>query len=216
MNELIEKSNSIKFYEDADLRLESMYYKPNQNLLELSLSINQISYDVPIEYEEWKITCEDTINFRGFKNKILLPYVKIELLEKHPLLRQYQQSETDFWIIGKPINLKEFYGELAIFLERKCGNWIKLNDLFWNLEDFFLENKPKYIKLSDFMVKPMQEICKKHKVSFKTGERKLIKEFNDKADYKLLIFGNKDISPNSYNLNQHYVIAKNFNFHRLK
>ena len=218
MSELIKRSNSIKFYNDCDFNLESTHFEAKKKLFELTFSINQASYDIPIEYEEWKITCEETIDYEGFKNKVLLPYVKMEILSNHPLLLEYQEGITEFYIKNAPEDLRHFYGDINIILEKEFGNWIKLSDLFWNLEDCFSKNKELYLPLSDTLLKSIQKICIAHNVDFKTGKRKFGKElgYRNKPNCKLLILGNTDVSPNNYNFKQHYVIAENFKFERLK
>ncbi len=218
MSELIERSNSIKFYHDCDFNLESTYFDAKKKLFELTFSINQASYDVPIEYEEWKIKCEETIDFRGFNNKILLPYIKIEIIEKHPLLLEYQEGKTDFFIKNAPLNLNEFYGEISMILEKEFGNWIKLDDLFWNLEDCFIKDKEKYLAISDSLLERVKTICGKYNIHYRSGKRQTGKDlgFYNKPNSKLLIFGNTDVCPNHFNFKQHYVIAENFEFERIK
>ena len=66
IQKLIDRTNTTEFYQDSNLKLESYNYNPSNNTLEMFLSINQISYDIPIEYEEWKLTCRNTESFNGF------------------------------------------------------------------------------------------------------------------------------------------------------
>ncbi len=114
--------------------------------------------------------------------------------------------------------MKEFYGDISIILEKEFGNWIKLDDLFWNLEECFPKNKEKYLTLSDSLLEKVKTICGKYNIHYRSGKRSAGKElgYYNKPNSKLLILGNTDVCPNNYDFKQHYVIAENFEFERIK
>lgn len=100
IEKLIDKTNIPEFYQDCDLKLESYNFKTSDRTFEIILSINQNSYDEPIEYEEWKIICINMEQQTGFFSDIMLPYAKLKLLEEHPLLWEYQDNQLECEIKG--------------------------------------------------------------------------------------------------------------------
>lgn len=216
-NKLIEKTNSDKFYQNCNFYLESKHLITSQNRLELIFSINQASYDILVEYEEWKIVCNNPISSKGLDHKFLMPYVKIAILKEHPLLWQFNEDINECYIQGVPNNIKEFYGELAITLEKETGNWIKLTDKMWNLEHWFKKDTEKYISLSDSMKDIFESICNNHNLDFQIKKKKTgkDKEYENRSNSQLLIFGNEKLSPHNFNLKQPYIIADHFEFIRI-
>lgn len=217
-DKLIEITNSDDFYQNCDFYLESKQLITSKNQLELIFSINQISYDIPVEYKEWKIICNKFIGSSRLDNKFLMPYIKIAILKEHPLLWEFHEDENECFIKGTPKNLKEFYGEFDIILEEKTGNWIKLTDNFWNLKNYFEKDVEKYLPLSNSMAKIVQDICKTHNIDFKIKKKKIgaDKGWNNLPNSQLLILGNEQIVSHNYNLKQSYIIAENFEFTRIK
>ena len=218
LQKLIDRTNTTEFYQDSDLKLESYNYNPSNNTLEMILSINQISYDVPIEYEEWKLTCRNTESFNGFFYELMLPYVKLKILENHPLLLKFHESELECEIKGKPENLNEFIGEISNVLEKETGNWITVNEYFWNSEEQFRLYSHRIICIPKSLERSIKQVCEKHKLSF-IVKNEIIgddKGYADKPKAKVLIFGNEDVSPNDFFLNQSYIIAEEFIAERIK
>ncbi|MBP1838869.1 hypothetical protein [Formosa algae] len=218
IQKLIERTNTTEFYQDSDLKLESYNYNPSSNTLEMFLSINQISYDIPIEYEEWKLTCIKTENFNGFFSQRMLPYVKLKVLKNHPLLLKYHENELECEIKGKPENVNEFIGELSNVLEKETGNWITVNEYFWNNVEYYKKYSKRTICIPKSLEKSIKEVCKKHKLNFSVNNEIIgeDKGYADKPKAKVLIFGNEDVSPNDFFLNQHFIIAEEFTAERIK
>lgn len=215
---LIDRTNTTEFYQNSDLKLESYNYNPSNNTLEMFLSINQISYDIPIEYEVWKLTCRNTESFNGFFYELMLPYVKLKILETHPLLLKYHENELECEIKGKPENVNEFIGEISNVLETETGNWIMVNEYFWNSEEQFNKYSHRIISIPKSLEKSIKRVCEKHKLSF-TVNNEVIgddKGYADKPKAKVLIFGNEDVSSNNFYLNQSFIIAEEFTAERIK
>ncbi|WP_447635705.1 hypothetical protein [Flavobacterium microcysteis] len=215
IEKLIARTNTPEFYQDSDLKFIS-HTRISHNKSEFIFSINQISYDIPIEYEEWKITCEEVKAIQGFSHDILLPYVKMQFVENHPLLWAFNENHPQFAIEGIPANLSELMGDLFLAFEEKTGNWIKVNDHFWNSKKFFSIETKKQITVPEPLVKTIEDVIKKHNLTFK-----IVKENsrNQNLDYRLskvLIFGNSDVSSNDFSFNQHYIIAEEFFGERIK
>jgi hypothetical protein len=218
IQDLIDKTNTEEFYQNCDLKLESYNYITSNNKLELLLSINQISYDYPVEYEEWKITCNNTKKLNGFFWDILMPYVKLKILNNHPLLWQYHEDELECEIIGIPKNVNEFIGDISNELEKKTGNWIAVNQYFWNSEEYYKKYSKRNMRITESLKPIIKQVCEKHNLSFK-AKTKLNddkKGYANKSKSKILIFGNEDVSPNNFNFNQPYIIAESFVTERIK
>jgi len=212
IEDLIQKSQTKEFYQDSDLKLESYSYNATSLTLEIILSINQISYDIPIQYEEWKITCLKTEKFYGFFNSLLLPYVKLKILNHHPLLLEYHESEFECELKGEPKDINSFIGEISNTLEKTTGNWIKFSEIFWNCEEQFKLYAKRIISIPKSLVQPILQVCERHGLSFEVINEIIgdDKGYADKPKSKILIFGNEDICENNFYLNQHYVIAEEF------
>ncbi|HQE33939.1 MAG TPA: hypothetical protein PLO52_08015 [Flavobacterium alvei] len=218
IQKFINRTNTTEFYQDSDLKLQSYIYNPSNNTLEIFLSINQISYDIPVEYEEWKLTCRNTESFNGFFYELMLPYVKLKILENHPLLLKYHENELECEIKGKPENVNEFIGEISNVLEKETGNWITVNEYFWNSEERFKKYSHRIISIPKSLEKSIKQVCEKHKLSFNVNNETIgdDKGYADKPKAKVLIFGNEDVCPNDFFLNQSYIIAEEFIAERIK
>lgn len=215
---LIKKTQTNDFYQDCDLKLEVFNFKTSDNTLEMIVSINQNSYDIPIEYEEWKITCRNTEKYDGFFWSILLPYTKLKILDSHPALIMYQQNELQCEITGIPKKINEFIGDISVILEKETGNWITVTDILWNVEECYKLYSTRNIRIPKSLNQPIKEVCKKHNLLFKVNNELIEdnKGYAHKSKSKILIFGNEDVSPNDFYLSQPYVIAENFTAERIK
>ncbi|WP_159022874.1 hypothetical protein [Formosa sp. L2A11] len=218
IKQLIERTNTTEFYQDSDLKLESYNYNPSKSILEMVLSINQSSYDIPVEYEEWKLICKNTEYFNGFFSNIMLPHVKLKVLKNHPLLLKYNENKLECEIKGKPENVNEFIGEISNILEQQTGNWITVNEYFWNNEAYYKKHSKRTICIPKSLEKSIKSVCEKHKLNFST-KNEIIKDkkgYANKPKVKILIFGNEDVSPSDFFLNQHVIIAEEFTAERIK
>lgn len=218
IEDLISKTNSTEFYQNCNFKLESYQYKTLNNTLELFFSIDQASYDIPTEREEWKLTCLKTEQFDGFFWDLLLPYVKIKIVDSHPLLLKYHENQLECLVKGKPKNLNLFLGTISNELEKKTGNWIKVSDVFWNNEENFELYPKRHIRITKSLKYLFAEACKEHGLEFEvtnelTGQQK---GYANKPTAKVLIFGNEEISPNTFYLNQPFIIAEEFKAERIK
>jgi len=215
---LIKRTQTTDFYQDCDLKLEFFSFKTYDNTLEMIFSINQTSYDIPVEHEEWKITCRNTEKYDGFFWSILLPYTKLEILDNHPALIMYQLNELQCEIAGIPENINEFIGDITIILEKETGNWIRVTDILWNIEECYKLYSKRNIRIPKSLNQPIKEVCEKHNLLFKVNNEVIgeDKGYAHKPKSKILIFGNEDVSPNDFYLNQPYVIAENFSAERIK
>lgn len=203
INKLIERTNTTEFYNNCDFYLESKELITSKNRLEVIYSINQNSYDIPIEYEEWKITCGGYVKSQNLDNRFFMPFVKMAVIDKHPSLWNFTENKFECYISGIPSNLKEFYGDLSIELEKSTGNWINLNDIFWNFENYFKNEKRKYKEIPEPLIDVIKKVCEDNNLSFEIKKQIPMQErANNRNDLRLLIFGNEIVSPNDFYLVQ--------------
>ena len=217
INSLIERTNTNEFYNDCNFYLESKELITSENRLEVVYSINQNSYDIPIEYEEWKITCDGYVKSENLDNRFFMPYVKMAILDKHPSLWNFTEKKFECYITGIPADLRKFYGNLLIELEKASGNWIKLTDLFWNFEDYFKNEKKKYKEIPEPLLDVIKKVCENYDLRFEIKKEIAIQErANNNKDLELLIFGNEVVCPHTFYLKQPYIIADSFEAIRVK
>jgi hypothetical protein len=218
IDKLLKKTNEKDFYNDCDLKVESYRFQTSDSTFEMILSINQNSYDIPVEYEEWKLTCSNTEKFDGFFWRLTLPYAKIKILNKHPLLLIYHENELECEIKGKPENVSEFIGDINNVLEKETGNWITVREYFWNNEEYYEKYSNRTISIPNSLEKPIRKVCEKHKLHFQINNEVIgeDKGYSDKPKSKILIFGNEDVSSNDFNLNQPFIVAEEFTAERIK
>lgn len=217
IQQLIEKTNKKEFYQKCNLELENYAFNAKTKIFEIILSINQVSYDEYVEYEEWKIICSNTVKVNGFDYDTMLPYVKITILDDHPLLWLYNQKEIEFRLTRKPGNIPQFIYDLTKMFEEKAGNWIRLDSITRNLFSFPIQNKWHNYSISSRLIEPFTEICNNHNLIV-VIDNELSSDYgvSDKQpNAKMLIFGNEDISPNDFNLDQPYIIAERFDAERI-
>jgi len=217
INRLIKRTNTNEFYNDCDFYLESKRLITKDNRLEVIYSINQSSYEIPIEYEEWKITCNGYVKCQNLDNRFFMPFVKMALIEEHPSIWNFSEKKYECYIIGTPANLHEFYGNLSIELEKATGNWIKLTDLFWNFENYFKNEKRNYKEIPEPLINIIKKVCENHNLSLEINKQIPINEIALNRDsLRLLIFGNEIVSPHTFYLQQPYIIADSFEATRVK
>ncbi|KGO79931.1 hypothetical protein Q763_12055 [Flavobacterium beibuense F44-8] len=217
INELINISNSEDFYQNCDLITESYSFNTKEKVFELIVSVNQISYDHPVEYQEWKITCKETMKINGFDLDLMMPYVKMKIMDKHPLLWLYHEDKLYYELKGTPKNIYELGFDLINMFETETGNWIPFHKALWNFKQR-LEAEKTTISIPAPLQKSLEIILNKQELSFKltgqySGEKK---GYADKPETKILMFGNSDVSPYEYSLGQPYIIAEDFKAERIK
>jgi hypothetical protein len=218
IEDLIKRTHTDDFYQNCDFKLESLNFKTSDNTVEMIFSINQTSYDTPIEHEEWKINCRNTEKYNGFFWNILLPYTKLKILDKHPALLLYNHNELECEIIGVPKDINQFIADISMILERETGNWITVTDILWNSEEHYKLFNKRNISIPKLIGKSIKEVCTKHNLRFKVTHEVTEddKRYAHKHKSKILIFGNEDVSPDDFYLKQPYVIAENFTAERIR
>jgi len=215
---LIERTHAVDFYQNCDFKLQSFLFKTFDNTVEMFFSIDQSSYDIPIEHEEWKITCRKTEKYHGFFSDIILPYTKLKIFDKHPALLLYNHSELECEIIGLPQTISQFLVDISLVLERDTGNWITVKDILWNNEENSKLLNKRNISIPKSIVNPIKEVSIKHNLLFKINYEVNANDklYAYKQKNKILIFGNEDVSSDNFYLNQPFVIAESFSAERIK
>lgn len=134
------------------------------------------------------------------------------------MLKIIESPEIQCKIIGVPENKFQFLGKFYQLLQKEIGSWKYLEDFFWNTEFLFeekeipdnfkglmdIESNAEYINLPKILVSPFETLCKSENLQLQIGD-----EYESNSNnMKVLIFGNKIISPDNYYLNQPYIIAE--------
>lgn len=95
-------------------------------------------------------------------------------------------------------------------LEKITGNWISFQNIIFSIQQFHRGNNKVRINITEPLKETFKAITNKYNIKFEIiKENKIDKD--DYSEIKILIFGNRDVSPNEYNFGQPYIIAKDFN-----
>ncbi|UQD57143.1 hypothetical protein [Flavobacterium sp. K5-23] len=211
LQQLIERSNQEEFYQNSWFILKNVNFKTGKsNLCEINLFLDDRDFrENTIIKQEWKIMASNSYEINNFRNENLLPFIKLEILKEHPLLWKYKYSTIQCEISELPIDINPFIGELYFELEKITGNWISFQDIIFGIQNFHKGNNRVKISIPKPLKQTFQEVTEKFKMKFIVIEENEISETST-DEIKILFFGNKDVSPNTYNFNQPYVIAKEF------
>lgn len=212
INELLEITNSEEFYQNSWFNLVSVNHQAgNQSLSEFDFILDdrdEMGAQINLQY--WKIKAFKTLEINNLVLDTLLPYIKLKILEEHPLLWKYNKSELECELKNFPEKINEFVGELYFEIEKVTGNWIAFDKIIYGLQQYSkgiaILNFPEPLKVI------FESICSKYNIDFSIintieGYKK---GYADRPNAKLLIFGNEDVNPNESNLYQPYMIADNF------
>lgn len=216
MEELINLTNSENFSSQGFIYLKKLIFETENSQLQLQITL----IDEAEKEVEWIINAENVFGFKNFDSGNLMPYLKINLYEDHPLLKIIESPEIQCKIIGAPDNKFEFLGKFYQLLQKETGSWKYLEDFFWNTEYLFgekeipekfkglldAESNAEYINLPKILVGPFEVLCKSENLKLQI-EDEYESNYNN---MKVLIFGNDIISPDNYCLNQPYIIAEKF------
>jgi len=214
LEQLIEKTNAAQFYHRGRIHLTELkgqigYVKT----MEFNFVVEERDdYGKLTDVEYWRLIAHNTIKYSGLFVELYMPYVKLKVMDEHPLLWPFTKNELICELHGFPDNPSEFIGDLFFAFEQKAGNWIALHEHFFNIKQYYLENGKKNLRIPEPVVEPVRQVCEKHRIEFNIES--VIKD-SDKgrkhwSNAKLLIFGNEVVSPNNFNLRQPYIIAEEF------
>jgi len=162
--------------------------------------------------EHWRLIAHKTIDFNRIYADLYLPYIKLKILTDHPLLWAYNKTELRCKLRKYPKNASEFIGDLFFEYEKVTGNWIPLHKNFWAPNKNYKQNGKRNLSISKPLKESVEKVCKKHGIDFKVKKETdgYDKGYANRANAKLLIFGNEDVSPNDFSLGQPYIIADEF------
>ena len=220
LQELITKTNTEDFYSDGNLHPISIKgHIGGFNTVELEFVIEEDGLDEKEDgyypwkkVEYWKVIAHKAIQFNNLFAPIYLPYVKLRLLDDHPLLWEFKTDELECELTGEPENYHEFVGVLYHTFEENAGNWITFDKRLFNMAGSKPAEWKKALTIPEPMRQPIMNVCKDFGIEFRVNE--VIsgdnKGYTNRPDLKLLMFGNEDVSSYDFNLGQPYIIAENF------
>ncbi|KQM54303.1 hypothetical protein [Chryseobacterium sp. Leaf201] len=216
MEELVEISNSENFASQGFTYLKKLIFEADRSKLQLQITL----IDETEKEDDWVINAENVFGFKNFDSGNLMPYLKINIYEDHPLIKIIESPEIQCRITGVPDNKFEFLGKFYQLLQNNIGSWKKLEDFFYNTQNLFgekeipdnfkglmdKESDAEYITLPKVLLNAFRELCRSENLQVQIED-----EYeSDYKNMKVLIFGNEIISPDDYNLNQPYIIAEKF------
>lgn len=216
MEELVEVSNSDNFSSQGFTYLKKLVFEADLARLQLHITL----IDEAEKQNDWLINAENIFGFKNFDSGNLMPYLKINVYENHPLLKLTESPEIQCRIIGAPDNKFEFLGKFYQLLQNDIGSWRNLEDFFSNTQNLFEEKEipenfkglinkesdAEYIILPKILLDPFRELCESENLQVQTED-----EYeSDYKNMKVLIFGNEMVCPDEYCLNQPYIIAEKF------
>lgn len=104
INELIEKTNKEEFYQNDNIYLINTKSEIGElNIAEFNFLIEERDiYGNMKKSTLWKIISNRTIEFKNFHNSNLLPYVKIKIIDNHPLLWNFHEDNYECVLNGFP------------------------------------------------------------------------------------------------------------------
>lgn len=216
MEKLIALTNSENFSSHGFIYLKKLIFETESSQLQLQITL----IDEAEKEVEWVINAKNVFGFKNFDSGNLMPYLKINLYEDHPLLKIIESPEIQCKITGIPDNKFQFLGKFHQLLQKEIGSWRSLEDFFWNTEDLFgekeiperfkgltdMESDAEYINLPKILVIPFRELCESENLQVQIES----KYESNYRNMKALIFGNEIVSPDDYCLNQPYIIAEKF------
>jgi hypothetical protein len=203
LEKLIEITNSEDFIEDGHISVKEVIARQREFDLRFLFDI-QFSVEEITKYH-CEIYCEGiayTTSHRLHEYK--RPYNRINIYNDHPVLWNYESSQY-LTLKGNGINTAELMGALFLAHDEACGNWVDFHWLFHSLPKHLLTDEGAVVAVPMRLVDTYKPVFEKHKVAFATTD---IREENN--NYSVLLFGNPDISPDTYNYGQPYIVAEKF------
>lgn len=221
MKELIEFTNSEIFSSQGFTYLKQFNFDAEKSIIELRITL----IDESEKESHWIITAENIVSFKNLDYGNLMPFLKINIYENHPLILIIQGSKFECEVHGIPNNKFEFIGKFHQMLENEVGFWKNIQDFFWNTQNLFADKeipekwrsivntaeRTEFLNLPKILFNPFKKLCEDENLALEIKGEIL----NDVKNMKILIFGNEVISPDNFNLNQPYIIAENFNAEKL-
>jgi hypothetical protein len=214
LEELIKRTNTTKFYQNGRFHLTELKgHIGHFQTMEFNFIVEERDdYGKITDVEHWRLISHNTIDFNGIFSEQYLPYIKLKILTEHPLLWTFNKNELECELTGFPTNASEFIGDLYFAYEKHAGNWLPLNENFYNIKEYYKKAGKMNLGISEPLAEPIRAVCEKHGIEFNVEN--VIKDFDKGYTYrpnaKLLIFGNEDVSPNDFSLGQPYIIADEF------
>ena len=206
LEQLISLSNEKDFFSNWHLTMEQLLHDPGTETLKFVIqTVKDYGDDKEATRKFWEIECTGVAANR-ITQRFFLPYVHINVLDEHPLLWNYEVIRY-VTVRGKPQNVSQLMGDLYLKHNAVCGNWLDFNHLFRAVYKLLPKKGEVLLEMPERLVDMYKEVFQSHELIMteepaegRPGE----------SNYKVLFFGNNEISPDDYNFYQPYVVAKEF------
>ena len=123
-------------------QLQNFNFQPNNNF-KINIYIENENEPENTNREDWQIVAHQTIEIENIFSPIYLPYIKLSLLEEHPLLWKFKYDILDCELSGKLENHFEFTSKLHWLYEKETGGFIKRKNDFYELQNLINGKKKK-------------------------------------------------------------------------
>jgi hypothetical protein len=221
LTQLINKTNEEDFYDNWNLKLKSVNGKIESyqnNNFEINIFIENENEPENTTREDWQIVAHQVIEIKNIFSPIYLPYIKLSLLEEHPLLWKFKYDELECELSGSIENHYEFTSKLHWLYEEQTGGFIEWKKDFYELSNWINGKKKIPISMNmktyNFVKKLTDDFgLTIDIINISSNERK---GYLNRPNAKILIFGNPDVSPNDFNLEQPFVVADKFIANQIK
>lgn len=213
INQLIASTNEAGFYSHWNLRLDSLSGEistQQQNKLALQLIIE--NENDAVARERWNLTAHQVLEMKHIFCPLYLPYIKLAILEEHPLLWKYRYDELSCELAVEPGNYYELAGRLSWFYQQQTGGFINWNEDFYEFPNLIKGKKKISLSLNARMFDQLQPFAQDlgWRIDIITVAKEEAKGYLHRPQAKVLLFGNPDVSPNDHNLGQPLIIADSF------
>ena len=201
LEQLISLTNSESYIQQGHILMKEVVVK--QKLYELKMTFDIYNNVTDVMEYHCEVICKDIAYTTSNRlHEFKRPFNRINVFKDHPLLFNYSSTQW-LQIKGKDVNLAELMGELFIAHDYACGNWVDFHWLFHKIPKRLHSDKGATIEVPEELLSFYLPIFDKHHLDY------FIKETNEvENNYLVLIFGNADISPDTYNFGQPYIVAK--------
>ncbi|MEZ5043276.1 MAG: hypothetical protein R2828_25495 [Saprospiraceae bacterium] len=220
MTQLLNRTNEKDFYDNWNLKLESVNGKIEsyqKNNFIINIYIENENEPENKNREDWQIIAHQAIEVKNIFSPNYLPYIKLSLLENHPLLWEFKYDILECELSGTLENHYEFTSKLHWLYEKETGGFIEWKRDFYELQNLIKGKKKIPISMNMKTYNFVKSLIDDFDLTLEiiTVSSNEDKGYLNRPNAKVLIFGNPDISPNNYNLGQPFVIADKFTANKL-
>ena len=221
ITQLLNRTNEKDFYDNWNLKLDSINGKIEsyeKNSLTINIYIKNENEPENANQEDWQIIAHQVFEIENIFGPIYLPYIKLSLLEEHPLLWKFKYDILECELSGKLENHFEFTSKLHWLYEKETGGFIKWKRDFHELQNLIKGKDTIPISINMKTYSFIKEFIEDFDLNLEiiNVSSNDDKGYLNRPNAKVLIFGNSDVCPDNYKLGQPFIVADKFTANKLK